>query len=56
MARDNGVWDIVSVYVVQSVLLPGEMCSFLIRMFNAHRLRVTNGVGKHLKRTCPTAY
>jgi acetyl-CoA carboxylase carboxyltransferase component len=56
MARGNSVWDIASIYAVQSVVLPSETRNYLIRMLEVHRLRLSNGVGEHLMRTWPTTY
>ena len=56
MARGDSVWDIASIYSVQSVVLPSETRNYLIRMLEVHRLRLTNGVGEHLMRTWPTTY
>lgn len=56
MNRDNEVWDIASIYAVQSVIRPQETRDYLIRMLDVHRLRLTNGVGQHLMRAWPTSY
>lgn len=56
MERASGVWDIASMYAVQSVVLPQDTRDYLIRMLEVHRLRLTNGVGQHLMRTWPTTY
>jgi acetyl-CoA carboxylase carboxyltransferase component len=56
MNRDSEVWDMASVYAVQSVIRPEETRDYLIRMLDVHRLRLTNGVGQHLMRAWPTSY
>ena len=56
MNRDNEVWDMASVYAVQSVIRPEQTRDYLIRMLEVHRLRLTNGVGQHLMRAWPTSY
>jgi methylmalonyl-CoA decarboxylase subunit alpha len=56
MNRDSEVWDIASVYAVQSVIRPEETREYVIRMLDVHRLRLTNGVGQHLMRAWPTSY
>jgi acetyl-CoA carboxylase carboxyltransferase component len=56
MARNSSVWDIASIYAVQSVVVPSETRDYLIRMLEVHSLRLTHGVGEHLMRTWPTTY
>jgi acetyl-CoA carboxylase carboxyltransferase component len=56
MNRDNAVWDIASIYAVQSVIRPEQTRDYLIRMLEVHRLRLTNGVGQHLMRAWPTSF
>jgi len=56
MAKDSEVWDIASVFAVQSVIRPEETRDYLIRMLDVHRLRLTHGVGQHLMRAWPTSY
>jgi acetyl-CoA carboxylase carboxyltransferase component len=53
---DTEVWDMASIFAVQSVIRPEETRDFLIRMLDVNRLRLTNGVGQHLMRTWPTSY
>jgi acetyl-CoA carboxylase carboxyltransferase component len=53
---DTEIWDMASIYAVQSVIKPEETRDFLIRMLEVNRLRLTNGVGQHLMRTWPTSY
>jgi acetyl-CoA carboxylase carboxyltransferase component len=56
MNRDSEVWDIASIYAVQSVIRPQDSRGYLIRMLDVLRLRQTNGVGQHLMRAWPTSY
>ena len=56
MSRDSEVWDMASVYAVQSVIRPEETRDYLVRMLDVHRLRLTHGVGQHLMRAWPTSY
>lgn len=56
MERGNNVYDIASIYAVQSVILPHETRDWLIRTLEVHRLRLTSGVGKHLMHTWPSTY
>ena len=54
--KDTEIWDMASIYSVHDVIKPSETREFLIRMLDVHRLRMTNGVSKHLMRTWPTSY
>lgn len=56
MTRDSGVWDMASAYAVQSVIRPDETRDTLIRLLDVHRLRTTNGVGRHLMASWPTSF
>lgn len=56
MDKDSEVWDMASVFAVQSVIRPEETRDYLIRMLEVHRLRLTHGVGQHLMRAWPTSY
>ena len=56
MGRDSEVWDIASVYAVQSVIRPEQTRDYLVRMLEVHRLRLTHGVGQRLMRAWPTSY
>jgi acetyl-CoA carboxylase carboxyltransferase component len=56
MDRDNEVWDIASMYAVQSVIRPQDTRAYLIRMLDVHQLRLTRGVGQHLMRAWPTSF
>jgi hypothetical protein len=54
MQRDSSVYDIASIYAVQDVIAPHHTRDYLIRMLDVHRLRRSNGVGKHLMAAWPT--
>lgn len=56
MNRASEVWDIASIYAVQSVLKPQDTRDYLIRMLDVHQLRLTGGVGQHLMRAWPTSF
>ncbi len=56
MNKDNEVWDIASIYAVQTVIRPQETRDYLIRMLDVHQLRLTKGVGQHLMRAWPTSF
>ena len=56
MNRDNEVWDMASIYAVQSVIRPEQTRDYLIRMLEVHRLRLTHGVGQHMMRAWPTSF
>jgi len=56
MDKASSVWDIASVYAVQSVIRPQDSRDYLIRMLDVHQLRLTHGVGQHLMRAWPTSY
>jgi methylmalonyl-CoA decarboxylase subunit alpha len=56
MQKDSSAYDIAGNYGVQHVIEPHETRTFLIRMLDVHRLRLTNGVGQHLMRTWPSSY
>lgn len=56
MNRANEVWDFAQVYAAQSVIRPQETRSWLIRMLEVHRLRLSGGIGQHLMRGWPTSF
>jgi acetyl-CoA carboxylase carboxyltransferase component len=56
MNRDNEVWEMASVYAVQSVIRPEETRDYLARMLEVHRLEISNGIGEHLMRAWPTSF
>jgi acetyl-CoA carboxylase carboxyltransferase component len=56
MNRANSVWDIASVYAMQSVVRPQDTREYLIRMLEVHELRLTKGVGQHLMHAWPTSF
>ena len=56
MDRDSEPWDMAGVYAVQAVIRPQETRNYLIRMLEVHRLRLSNGVGRHLMGAWPTSF
>jgi acetyl-CoA carboxylase carboxyltransferase component len=56
MNKDSEPWDMAAIYAAQSVIRPEETRDYLIRMLDVHRLRLTNGVGRHLMHAWPTSY
>jgi acetyl-CoA carboxylase carboxyltransferase component len=56
MTRDSEIWDMASVYAVQSVIRPEETRDHLIRTLSIHTLRMSGGVGEHLLSSWPTSY
>ncbi|MGH8801467.1 MAG: acyl-CoA carboxylase subunit beta, partial [Casimicrobiaceae bacterium] len=54
MERDSSVYDIAGIYAVQDVIAPQHTRDHLIRMLDVHRLRRSNGVGRHLMAAWPT--
>jgi acetyl-CoA carboxylase carboxyltransferase component len=56
MNKDSEPWDMAAIYAAQSVIRPEETRDYLIRMLNVHRLRLTDGVGRHLMHAWPTSY
>ncbi len=56
MNRSSEVWDIASIYAVQSVIRPQDTRAYLARTLDVHRLRLTRDVGQHLMRAWPTSY
>ena len=56
MQKDNSVYDLAAIYAVQDVIHPAQTRDYLIRMLDVHRLRHTNGIGKHLLATWPTSF
>ena len=56
MSHDSEVWDMASVYAVQSVIRPQDTRDHLIRTLDIHRSRLTGGVGRHLMANWPTSY
>ena len=56
MEKNNSVYDIASIYSVQNVILPHETREYLVRTLAIHRMRLSNGVGKHQMHTWPSTY
>lgn len=56
MSKGTTAYDMASIYTAQDVIDPRETRTWLIRMLEVHRMRLTDGVGEHLLRTWPTSY
>ena len=56
MAKGNTAYDMAAIYTAHDVIDPRDTRSWLIRMLEIHRMRLTGGVGEHLMRTWPTSY
>ncbi|MDQ4061716.1 MAG: methylmalonyl-CoA carboxyltransferase, partial [Pseudomonadota bacterium] len=56
MERDSSVYGSAGIYAVQAVIKPQETRDYLVRMLETHRLRLSNGVGRHLMRAWPTSF
>jgi acetyl-CoA carboxylase carboxyltransferase component len=54
--QGSDVWGLAGVYAAQAVIKPQDTRSYLIRMLEVYKLRLTKGVGQHLMRTWPTSY
>ena len=54
--KDLEIWDMARIFSAHDVIKPQETRAFLIRMFDVHRRRRSNGLGQHLMRTWPTSY
>lgn len=53
--KDIEVWDMASIFSAHDVIKPHETRDYLIRMFEVHRRRRSNGLGQHLMQTWPTS-
>lgn len=56
MEKNSSVYDIAAIYAVQDVIRPEQTRDYLIRMLDVHRLRLSNGVGKHRMASWPTSF
>ena len=54
IAQESDVWGLAAVYSTQNVIAPSETRDYLIRMLELQRLRLSNGIGKHLMQYWPT--
>ena len=54
IAQDSDVWGLAAVYAVQDVIPPAQTRDYLINMLEVQRLRLSNGVGRHLMQYWPT--
>jgi methylmalonyl-CoA decarboxylase subunit alpha len=56
MSKGSTAYDMAEIYTAHDVINPRDTRSWLIRMLEVHRMRLTGGVGEHLMRTWPTSY
>jgi acetyl-CoA carboxylase carboxyltransferase component len=56
ISQDTSAWGLAELFEAQSVIDPRDTRAFLIRTLEVHRLRMSNGVGKHLLHNWPTSY
>jgi acetyl-CoA carboxylase carboxyltransferase component len=56
MSKGTSPYDMAAIYTAQDVIDPRDTRSWLIRMLDVHRMRMSDGVGQHLMRTWPTSY
>lgn len=54
--KDLEIWDMARIFSTQDVIKPQETRNYLIRMFDVHRRRRTDGLGEHLMSTWPTSF
>jgi len=54
--QDTSAWGLAELFEAQTVIDPRETRAYLIRALEVHRLRMSNGVGKHLLHNWPTSY
>jgi len=54
--RDTSAWGLAELYEAQTVIDPRDTRDYLIRTLEVHRLRMNNGVGRHLLHNWPTSY
>jgi methylmalonyl-CoA decarboxylase subunit alpha len=55
-ARGGSAYDLAAICGVKDVIDPRDTRNYLIEMLKVHRLRLTNGVGRHLLSAWPTSY
>lgn len=56
MSKETSAYDAAATNAVHDVIDPVDTREYLIRVLEVHRMRMTNGVGKHHMRTWPTSY
>jgi acetyl-CoA carboxylase carboxyltransferase component len=56
ISQDTSAWGLAELFEAQNVIDPRDTRAFLIRTLEVHRLRMSNGVGKHLLHNWPTSY
>jgi acetyl-CoA carboxylase carboxyltransferase component len=54
--RDTTPWELARLYEAQYVLDPRDTRSWLKRVLDVHRMRLTRGVGRHRLANWPTSY
>lgn len=54
--QNTSAWDLAGFYEAQAVIDPRETRTWLIRMLDVHRARLTDGVGEHLLANWPTTF
>jgi acetyl-CoA carboxylase carboxyltransferase component len=54
--RDTTPWELARLYEAHYVLDPRDTRSWLIRVLDVHRMRMSKGVGRHRLASWPTSY
>jgi acetyl-CoA carboxylase carboxyltransferase component len=54
--RDTTPWELARLYEAHYVLDPRDTRSWLIRVLDVHRMRMSKGVGRHRLANWPTSY
>jgi hypothetical protein len=54
--RDTTPWELARLYEAQYVLDPRDTRSWLKRVLDVHRMRMSRGVGRHRLANWPTSY
>lgn len=53
LERETSPWTMAGQFSVQHVIRPQDTRDFLIRMLGVHRMRTTNGIGRHALQNWP---
>jgi acetyl-CoA carboxylase carboxyltransferase component len=56
ISQDTSAWGLAELFEAQTVIDPRDTREYLIRTLEVHRLRMSNGVGRHLLHNWPTSY
>jgi acetyl-CoA carboxylase carboxyltransferase component len=56
MAKGSTPYDMAAVYTAHNVIDPRDTRGYLKRMLEVHRMRLSDGVGRHLMCGWPTSY